>query len=87
MKIEIEYNGSFATCIITDFMRVNSDSDEHVLKTCSFRDADKMSQIMALGAFDTIKQDYKRNLKKNCEDIQVEKRKAKKTTKERKIKK
>lgn len=63
MKIEIEYNGSFATCIITDFMRINSDSDEYALKTCSFRDADKMSQIMALDAFDTIKEDYKRNLK------------------------
>lgn len=62
MKIEIEYNGSFATCIITDFMRVNSDSDEYVLKTCPFKDADKMSQIMALDAFATIKEDYKRNL-------------------------
>lgn len=64
MKIEIEYNGTFATCIITDFMRVNSDSGKYVLKTCPFRDADKMSQIMALDAFETIKENYKRNLKK-----------------------
>lgn len=60
MKIEIEYNGSFATCKITNFMPVNS--DKYVLKTCPFRDADKMSQIMALDAFETIKEDYKRNL-------------------------
>ncbi len=60
MKIEIEYNGSFATCKITNFMSVNS--DKYVLKTCPFRDADKMSQIMALDAFETIKEDYKRNL-------------------------
>ena len=64
MKIEIEYNGSFATCKITNFMPVNSDSEEYALKTCSFRDADKMSQIMALDAFETIKEDYKRNLTK-----------------------
>ena len=60
MKIEIEYNGSFATCKITNFMPVNS--DKYILKTCPFRDADKMSQIMALDAFETIKEDYKRNL-------------------------
>lgn len=88
MKIEIEYNGSFATCKITNFMPVNSDSDEYALKTCSFKDADKMSQIMALGAFETIKADYKRNLnvEKLREIAKPRSEKEKRLVEERKIK-
>ena len=57
MKIEIDYNGSFAVCKITPML--SADPNEFV----SFNDADKMSQIYALSAFRCIKEHWQREVK------------------------
>jgi len=67
MHIEIDYNGSIAFCKIKDVMPVDG-SSHYALRECNFKDADRMSQIIALDAFRTIEEDYKRNLKQAMED-------------------
>ena len=66
MRITIDYNGTFAECKLTGCIPTASDPDVDPFKTYNFNEADKMSQIFALSAFDTIKQHWKReNSKKN----------------------
>ena len=55
MRIEIDYNGSFAVCKISDA----NDPDKMV----NFNDADQMSQIYALSAFDCVKRHWERERK------------------------
>ena len=56
MKIEIEYNGSIAKCKVTPFENPFGDM-------VNFNDADRMTQVFALGAFDCIKHHWKREMK------------------------
>lgn len=55
MKIEIDYNGAFAVCKVTRF--------DNPTEVVYFNDADRMTQIYALSAFDCIKQHFKRETK------------------------
>lgn len=57
MKIEIEYNGAYAICTITDTFGKNPDAK------MQFAYADKMSQIFALDAFKCIKECWDREQK------------------------
>lgn len=52
MKIEIEYNGAFATCSI--------ESMDEPGKMVKFNDADLKSQTYALRAFDAIREHFRR---------------------------
>ena len=52
MKITIDYNGAFAVC--------NIEPMEEPGKMVNFNEADIKSQTFALGAFDCIKQHWKR---------------------------
>lgn len=58
MKIKIEYNGAFAECFIEDTF------GKDPFKVVPFSDADKMSQVFALGAFSCIKEHWQREQKK-----------------------
>lgn len=52
MKIEIDYNGTFAVC--------NIEPKEEPGKMVNFNEADTKSQAYALGAFQTIKEHWQR---------------------------
>ena len=58
MKIYIEYDGAKVKCSIENTF---SNKPHRIV---AFNDADKMSQIFALGAFRNIEQTYKRKQKK-----------------------
>lgn len=52
MKIEIDYNGAFAVCRIEPM--------EEPGKMVNFNEADRTSQVYALGAMRTVKEHWKR---------------------------
>lgn len=54
MNIRIEYDGTMAKCYIQDTFGKDQ------FKEVPFNEADKMSQIFALGAFDCIRDFWKR---------------------------
>lgn len=58
MKIKIEYNGAFAECYIEDTF------GKEPFKMVPIKDADKMSQVFALGAFSCIKEWWQREQRK-----------------------
>ena len=53
MRIEIDYNGSTAICKITEFH-----GNPEVL--INFDNADEFSQLLALSAFDCVRQHWER---------------------------
>lgn len=64
MHIEIDYNGSLAKCLITGY---SLEGIARKYNKTPFMQCDRMTQIMTFGAFDTIKQYWKREQKKGGE--------------------
>ena len=64
MRIEIDYNGSTAICKITEFH-----GNPEVL--VNFDNADEFSQLLALSAFDCVKQHWEKGFNKMSKDGKV----------------
>ena len=60
MRIEIEYDGSVAKCSLSGCIPTASYPNVDPFKAYSFNEADKMSQIKAIGAFRAIENSWMR---------------------------
>lgn len=58
MKIEIDYDGQTARCLITEYFG-------HPDVFVNLKDADEFSQMFCLAAFQTILDNYNRNKNRN----------------------
>lgn len=72
MKIEIEYNGSFAICLVSGYVDEDENGTLTLFNRKPFKECDRMTQILVLDAFRTIEENYKRDLRNNCNNASVD---------------
>lgn len=63
MKLEIEYNGSFAICYVSNLYPTENNPKLDPFRKYPFNELDNFSKIKVLDAFRTIEEHYKRELK------------------------
>ena len=61
MRIVIDTNGSITKCTLYECVQTTSDSKIDPHKGYSFKEADIMSQLIALKAFRTIEKEFDKN--------------------------